>query len=61
MDIRNSEGMFNANSNTPLQQLVSSIYETVKKLINLKNKAKSKFLFQSTLRLIVPIENKTYQ
>jgi len=61
MDIRNSEGMFNANSNTPLQQLVSSIYETFKKLINLKNKAKSKFLFQSTLRLIVPIENKTYQ
>ena len=61
MDIRNSEGMFNANSNTPLQQLVSSIYETVNKLINLKNKAESIFLFQSTLRLIVPIENKTYQ
>lgn len=44
-----SEGKFHANSNVPLQQLVSSIYETVNKLINLKNNAESIYLCKYTV------------
>jgi hypothetical protein len=44
-----SEDKFRVKSNVPLQQLVSSIYETVKKLVNLKNKAESMYLCKYTL------------
>jgi hypothetical protein len=44
-----SEGKFHVKSNVPLQQLVSSIYETVNKLINLKKQGREHIPFVSTL------------